>query len=206
MHKITLSFKGRILKVFQISNDQTLIGRSPDCDIQIENLAVSPTHARINIEDGELVIQDTSNDHNLLVNSKKTDKHTLEHGDVILIGKHTLTYTREISASEISDDGESSDISTSVINQPSVNGWLQFMNGPKLGRTMRLDRALIRLGKTGKQSAMVASRNGQYHISHLEGEKRTKVSGKDVGEESVQLKEGDTVQIGDIKMMFFTGK
>lgn len=206
MHKITLSFKGRILKVYQITNDQTLIGRSPDSDIQIENLGVSPTHARISLENDELVIQDTSNDKNLLINSKKTDKHTLAHGDIILIGKHTLTYTREMSVNEMHDNGENPDTPPPVISQSTTNGWLQFMNGPKLGRTMRLDRALIRLGKTGKQSAMVASRNGQYHISHLEGEKRTKVCGKDIGEESVQLKEGDTVQIGDIKMMFFTGK
>jgi pSer/pThr/pTyr-binding forkhead associated (FHA) protein len=206
VHKLTLSFKGRILKVYPITNDQTLIGRSPDCDIQIGNLAVSPAHARVNLENDELVIQDISNDKNLLINSKKTDKHTLTHGDIILIGKHTITYSREISVSELHDDTDNPDTPAPVVSQPTTNGWLQFMNGPKLGRTMRLDRALIRLGKTGKQSAMVASRNGQYHISHLEGEKRTKVSGKDIGEESVQLKEGDTVQIGDIKMMFFIGK
>lgn len=199
MYKLTLSFKGRTLKVFQITGDQMLIGRSPDNDIQIDNLAVSPTHARVTLENNEMVITDTSNDKNLLVNSKKTDTHTLAHGDVILIGKHTLTYTREIDS-----DVEAPPTLTSI--QSPINGWLQFMSGPKLGRTMRLDRALIRLGKTGKQSAMVASRNGQYHISHLEGEKGTKVRGKDIGGESVQLNDGDTVQIGDIQMMFFTGK
>ncbi|MCK4951589.1 MAG: FHA domain-containing protein [Gammaproteobacteria bacterium] len=201
MHKLTLSFKGRTLKVFHITGNQTLIGRSPDCDIPIDNLAVSPTHARVSFENDEVTITDISNDKTLRVNDKKTDKHTLAHGDVIQIGKHTLTYTVEVSTLD-----ESSFTNTSAENLSNVSGWLQFMSGPKLGRTMRLDRALTRLGKTGKQSAMVASRNGQYYISHLEGEQCTKVKGRDIGEQSVQLKEGDTVQIGDIKMMFFTSK
>lgn len=201
MHKLTLSFKGRTLKVFHITGNQTLIGRSPDCDIPIDNLAVSPTHARVSFENDEATITDISNDKTLLVNDRKTDQHPLAHGDVIQIGKHTLTYTVEVSTLD-----ESSYTNTATENLSTVSGWLQFMSGPKLGRTMRLDRALTRLGKTGKQSAMVASRNGQYHISHLEGEQCTKVKGKDIGEQSVQLKEGDTVQIGDIKMMFFTRK
>lgn len=201
MHKLTLTFKDRTLKVFHITNNQTLIGRSPDCDIQIDNLAVSPTHARVSLENDEVAITDISNDKTLLVNARKTDNQTLEHGDVIQIGKHTLTYTVEVSIMNDSPVTESPSTGSS-----NVSGWLQFMSGPKLGRTMRLDRALTRLGKTGKQSAMVASRNGQYHISHLEGEQGTKVKGKDIGEQSVQLMEGDTVQIGDIKMMFFTGK
>ncbi|MCK5092256.1 MAG: FHA domain-containing protein [Gammaproteobacteria bacterium] len=201
MHKLTLSFKGRTLKVFHITGNQTLIGRSPDCDIPIDNLAVSPTHARVSFENDEVTITDISNDKTLRVNDKKTDKHTLAHGDVIQIGKHTLTYTVEVSTLD-----ESSFTNTSAENLSNVSGWLQFMSGPKLGRTMRLDRALTRLGKTGKQSAMVASRNGQYYISHFEGEQCTKVKGRDIGEQSVQLKEGDTVQIGDIKMMFFTSK
>ena len=201
MHKLTLSFKGRTLKVFHITDNQTLIGRSPDCDIPIDNLAVSPTHARVSFENDEVSITDISNDKTLLVNEEKTDTCTLADGDVIRIGKYTLTYTTEMSTLD-----ESAFTSTSTENSSNVSGWLQFMSGPKLGRTMRLDKSLTRLGKTGKQSAMVASRNGQYHISHLEGEQGTKVKGKDIGEQSVQLKEGDTVQIGDIKMMFFTGK
>ena len=166
MHKLTLSFKGKTLKVFHITDNQILIGRSPDCDIQIDNLAVSPTHARVIFENDEMTITDISNDKTLLVNGKKTDTHVRKHGDVMQIGKHTLSYSFEVSALD-----QSTSPSLSVVNSSVVSGWLQFMSGPKLGRTMRLDRALTRLGKTGRQSAMVASRNGQYHISHIEREK-----------------------------------
>ncbi len=196
MFKLTLSFKGRILKAYPLSPGKTLIGRAPECDIQIENLAVNPQHAQIDVDGDRAVIVDTSDDGSgFTVNGKQASEHELQHGDEIVLGKHTLSVAQsaEPAAPQAPEP----------ISVPARNGWLQFLNGPKLGRTIRLDRNLVRLGKSGKQSAMIASRNDGYYISHLEGEQPTLVRGTEIDEQSHKLNDGDVIRIGDIEMLFF---
>jgi predicted component of type VI protein secretion system len=197
VHKLTLSFKGKILKVYHLDDGETTIGRSPDCDITIDNLAVSPLHAIVTVNGFNAHLTDKSEDNNLLINSVKTSEKDLERGDIVLVGKHTLTYSRE---SQIQRETASPQPAPDT-SQP--NGWLQFMNGPKLGRTMRLDQATMRLGKAGKHGAIIKFMDGNYFISHLEGEQPTKVGAKEVGDEAIQLKDGDNIQIGGAKMLFF---
>lgn len=196
MIKLSLSFKGRILKVFRPTSDEIRIGRSPECEIQIENLGVSPVHARIVLEDDEATLVDTSEDGSVLVNGNKVTEHRLTHGDAILIGKHTITVSEEA--------GPAPEAAAGSAAQPLRNGWLQFLSGPKLGRTIRLDRTLVRLGKTGKHAALIASRSDGYYVSHLEGEPATRVRNQPIGDESVKLNDGDTIQVGDVQMLFFT--
>jgi predicted component of type VI protein secretion system len=217
VHKLTLSFKDRILKTYQPSGNRVLIGSAPHCDIQIENLAVKPEHAIIEITDDALTLKDISDGSGILVNGKPVKECELESRDNLIIGKHTITYIREFNSlyneynsaytpnDELGNEAPAPAPSATGKGETD-SGWLQFMNGPKLGRTLRLDRSLTRLGKMGQQSAMIASRNGGYFISHLEGDIVTRVGNREIGSNSVQLKEGDTIQIGDIKMLFFTGK
>ncbi len=196
MYKLTLSFKGRILKVFSVTAENASIGRDPDCDLRIDNLGLDPVHARIRSENGELLLHSVSSSAGVLLNGKVVSgEQRLGHGDVLLFGKHTVSVARDhaVSAAEPTDD-----------ELTFHEAWLQFLNGPKLGRTIRLDRSLVRLGKTGGQSAMIASRGDGFFISHLGGERPTLVGDQVVGEESVQLQDGDTIQIGATQMLFFT--
>ena len=209
MHKLTLSFRDRFLKSFQIMDARTTIGSSPDCNIRIDNLAVKPEHVVIELQDDTLTLRDISGSGGVLVNGKAVSECELHTGDHITLGKHTISYTRELTSSFFVHEKDMRDENAPPPAPPPADeetGWLQFMNGPKMGRTLRLDRSLTRLGNTGKQSAMIASRNGGYFISHLEGEVATRVAGKEIGNGSLQLKDGDTIQIGDIKLLFFTGK
>ena len=196
MYKLTLSFKGRILKVATVAAHEISIGRDPACDLHIDNLGLNAVHARVHVEDNGLILSDTSATGGILVNSKPIEQEQpIGHGDVILIGKHTVTVTRDHTAGTADAPTEA---------PPQQEGWLQFLSGPKLGRTIRLDRSLVRLGKSGSQSAMIASRGDGFYISHLEGELSTRVGDHTVGGESMRLNDGDTIQIGDTRMLFFT--
>ncbi len=197
VHRLTLSFRDRILKSYQLQQGQTLIGRSNDCDITIDNLGISMTHARIERDGGRVTITDISDNGGMLVNGTAVRESELNPGDRITLGKFTLAYAQL--EEEIEDDAAA----ITPIGQPVTNGWLQFMNGPKLGRTLKLDRALIKLGKRGSHSAMISGRSDGYYISHLEGDTPTRVGSRDIGQESYKLNDGDTIQIGDIKMLFF---
>ncbi|MEJ2343831.1 MAG: FHA domain-containing protein [Gammaproteobacteria bacterium] len=196
MLKLTLAFKDRMLKVHPLTEGETLVGRGAECGIQIDNLGVSPVHARIRCHQGHAVLTDTSGGSGLLVNNKPATEHELRHGDVVRIGKYALRCTEDAHTS-VEDSAPPEPL------LPVRNGWLQFLNGPKFGRTLHLDRNLIRLGKSGKSSAMVASRHDGYYLSHLEGDPPTRVGDTPVGHESVKLENGDTIQIGEIRMLFF---
>lgn len=199
MYKLSLHFRDRILRVVQCTDAPLTIGRDADCDLVIDNLAVSPQQVRIEFDANEprLVPLDESSPIQLN-HTPVTETVSLAHGDRIQIGKHTLAFMR---------DERESFAASSFDDRPSpaplAEAWLQFMSGPKLGRTIRLDRQLVRLGKSGKHSAMIASRDGGFYLSHLEGENLTRVNGRAIGDQSVRLSNGETIQVGDIKILFF---
>ena len=86
----------------------------------------------------------------------------------------------------------------------STAGITQFMSGPKMGKTLKLDKSYIRIGKTGKAGAMITCRNDGYYIAHLEGDLPVKVDNHEIGDNRTLLKNGDTIEIADLKMLFFT--
>lgn len=202
MIKLSLTFKGKLIKVYQPHSKQLKIGRANNCDIIIDNLAVANLHALIEIDGNKAIIFDKSGGINanpigVEVNGKKVEKHELNHNDEIQLGKYSLVFTREI-------DTEIPQAETAFPKQEKPKqGWLQFLSGPKLGRTIKLDNPMIRLGKSGKTSAMISTRNGKYFVSHLEGEPRTRVADQAVPESPTILNDGDTLQVGETLMLFF---
>ena len=203
MIKLTLLFKDKPLKVFPVTDNVVKIGRADDCDIVINNLSLSPLHAIVEVENDDAVLIDKSNGDEtagVFVNSEKVKERKLEHNDIIVLGKYSLKMTREEGSTQV--DPKSATPIFSKNNLPE-QGWLQFTNGPKLGRTIKLDNSMMRLGKAGKTLAMISGRDGEYFAAHLEGEPKTKVSGREIGDERVQLKNGDMLKIGETQMMFF---
>lgn len=204
MHKLTLSFKDRLLKVIQPKADEVTIGQNADCDIQIDNLAVDPVHARIQFNDDKATLLDTSTEKKILINGILVDeKQELGNGDKILIGKHVIQYTADHQAEDQQGIPET-ESQAETAGSKYETAWLQFLSGSKMGKTIKLDKPFLRIGKTGKTGAMISSRNNGYYISHLEGEGIVKVGDQEIGDDSTLLKNGDTIQIGDLSVMFFT--
>lgn len=209
MIKLTLQFKGKTLKIFPVKGDSVKIGRDADCDIVIDNLALSPLHAIIEIENEEATIIDKSegsDETGIVVNAKKVKQHKLDHNDLIYIGKYSLKVTHEEIGDSILQDSkpEKETVSTTFPTvDKSHQGWLQIMSGPKLGRTIKLDNAMVRIGMTGKTCAMITCREDKYYIAHLDGDPKTQVARRDIGEQKVPLTDGDMLNIGETQMMFF---
>jgi pSer/pThr/pTyr-binding forkhead associated (FHA) protein len=89
--KLTLSFKGTPLKEFPVDADEMIIGSDPGCDIHIDSLAVNAFHARVRVVAQGITIEDMETKSGISVNGKKVNRTLLKHGDIILVGKHTLT-------------------------------------------------------------------------------------------------------------------
>jgi hypothetical protein len=95
MAKLILSFEGAMLKTVELNRERITIGRRPDNDIQVDNLAVSGLHATVTTVLNDSVIEDQNSTNGTLINGELVEKHLLKHGDVIEIGKHTIKYVVE---------------------------------------------------------------------------------------------------------------
>ena len=214
MAKLTLSFKGKVLKVYPLPEGEIFIGSDPGCDIHIDSLAISPRHARLLKRDQGILLEDLEGSSGLWVNQVKISTHTLSHGDRVQIGKHTLMYSDDAQPAAQSAPAAPPETPAAVSETPpqpvkaahAPTGWLQILNGPNLGRTLPLNSALTRVGKEGRQSAIIARRNDGYYLSALEGDELPKVDGLSIGQGSKRLEEGNIIQVGDTKMQFFTNE
>ena len=63
------------------------IGRVPDNEIVVENLAVSRYHGIIDYEDGRYILTDLDSSNGTFVNGVRIKKTELQDRDVITIGK-----------------------------------------------------------------------------------------------------------------------
>lgn len=217
MSKLTLSFKGRALRVFPLQQGATYIGSDPACAVHIDSLAVEPKHARIEVHGQDAILFDLNTKEGTFINQEKISEYKLKDNDTIRIGKHTLQYVfEEVSQLDANESSTSIDIHPVMenlaehngesIDQEQTNhkqGWLQILNGQNLGKTLSLNRSMTNLGKPGVATAVITRRHDGYFISHLEGKKTPMVGNNPIGEHSVKLEDGDTITIGNIKMQFY---
>jgi predicted component of type VI protein secretion system len=90
MSRLVLKFESAALKEVPLGTRPVTIGRAPDNDIQIDNLAVSNYHARVYLEAGSLVVEDLNSLNGSFLNDIRVERAMLKDGDAILIGKHEI--------------------------------------------------------------------------------------------------------------------
>jgi pSer/pThr/pTyr-binding forkhead associated (FHA) protein len=90
MSRLVLKFETATLKEVPLGTRPVTIGRAPDNDIQIDNLAVSNYHARVYVEAGSLVVEDLNSLNGSFLNDIRVERAMLKDGDAILIGKHEI--------------------------------------------------------------------------------------------------------------------
>ena len=83
---------GRAGESFRPTGARTRIGRSPDCDIFLDDVTVSRTHAVLLDENGRFRIEDQGSLNGTFVNSHRVESAELEDGDELQIGKYRLTF------------------------------------------------------------------------------------------------------------------
>jgi hypothetical protein len=83
---------GRAGETFRPAGERTRIGRSPDCEIFLDDVTVSRTHAVLVARDGGFVVEDQGSLNGTFVNRRRIDNAPLENGDELQIGKYRLTF------------------------------------------------------------------------------------------------------------------
>ncbi|MDY0073118.1 MAG: FHA domain-containing protein [Thauera sp.] len=92
MAKLILSMDGLVLKEIELDKERITIGRKPDNDIQIDNLAISGHHAVITTILNDAFLEDQNSTNGSYVNGQPVKKHVLHDNDVIELGKYRLKY------------------------------------------------------------------------------------------------------------------
>lgn len=90
MPKLSLMFESKLVKEVPVGGRPVTIGRAPDNDLPVDNLAVSNYHAKVYYEAGRLVIEDLDSLNGTFVNDLRIERATLHDGDNIHIGKHRI--------------------------------------------------------------------------------------------------------------------
>jgi FHA domain/zinc-ribbon domain len=83
---------GRAGETFRPAGECTRIGRSPDCEIFLDDVTVSRNHAVLVERDGTFLIEDQGSLNGTFVNRRRIDNQELENGDELQIGKYRLTF------------------------------------------------------------------------------------------------------------------
>ena len=84
---------GRAGEYFTPQSDRTTIGRSPDCNIFLDDVTVSRKHAVLIEENGQVSIEDLGSLNGTFVNRKRIDAPTrLQSGDELQVGKYRLSF------------------------------------------------------------------------------------------------------------------
>jgi pSer/pThr/pTyr-binding forkhead associated (FHA) protein len=118
MSKLILSFESTVLKTFPLDKERVTIGRRPDNDIQVDNLAVSGLHAVVTTVENDSVVEDQHSTNGTMVNGQPIQKHLLQHNDVIELGKHKLRFMTEAAVAA----NYQNYAKTMVIRRPDVTG------------------------------------------------------------------------------------
>lgn len=98
--KLELSFNASKINDIPLDKEIITIGRKDDNDIQIENLAVSGHHAKLLTIFEDTFLEDLNSTNGTFVNGKPVQKHALQNGDIVVIGKHELRYSNQAAAFE----------------------------------------------------------------------------------------------------------
>jgi hypothetical protein len=83
---------GRAGEHFPLERTQTTIGRTPDCDIFLDDVTVSRRHAIVAKGAEAFTLQDLGSLNGTFLNRHRIEQAELESGDEVQIGKYRLIF------------------------------------------------------------------------------------------------------------------
>lgn len=206
MPELIIKLGDNIVQKYFFVNEPMSIGRAPDNEIVIENLAISRNHAVITATDGAFLIKDLGSSNGTFVNGSKVQQALLTDKDVIGIGKHKLHFYNARPVHETARPSFADADSTMVVTQIPVTAELEQIRGKHQATLYPLNAEITRLGRgaqndirltdwfVSKEHATVTRMEDVFVLRDLGSWRHTFVNGERI-EEAV-LRHGDVIQVG----------
>lgn len=228
MAKITISLNGAVLGNYFLEKERFVIGRRPTCDVQINDQGISKEHMAILTVGNDQIVEDLGSTNGTLVNGEKVQRHILQNGDVIEVGRYAIKYVNakalpdmdfdktlmipafdrtKLREEGILKDETAESIETAGANARNVKsafplGVVRGIAGAAAGREIELSRVITRFASSA-QSAIITRRPMGYYLTHVAGKRRPVVNGKAIGEEPYALENLDQIEVGGEKLQFY---
>lgn len=229
MAEIIVKFEDKVIERIVTEKKRISIGRTNDNDIVLENRAISRKHAMIEFNNNAAVIIDNESLNGTFVNNRKITEEVLRDEDMVTIGKYTLIYHCEATASGDNLAGLDGTMVLNTKKQQKLleNDRLERQIVAKYGGSVlvgeensefaeyKLDRDVTTIGKAkfvhvkakgarlaGIQTKIVKEAEG-YSLANLGRSGKTKVNGEPI--DRCMLKNGDLISVGKTTFKFIEG-
>jgi len=221
---ILLKLGENTLGRYTIKFTKLTIGRVPDNDVMIDNLAVSRHHAIITEERGSFYVEDQQSVNGTFVNGEKVTRRELSNNDEILIGKHKLIFQESSKTKPEEVALQLADGKTILLDTAALKRIREYAPSPHrkvylilpdresmeistdpflIGKGDEADLKLKGMGIGHIQAKIVRDKEEEYRLIHVGGWKTTRINGAKISEQT--LLDGDEIQIGKYRLIFRSG-
>lgn len=219
---LVLTLEGEVIREYLIEDRNLSIGRSYNNDIQLNDDTLSGHHALISSIPDYVFIEDLGSTNGTLVNGRHIKKVALEHGDIIQIGHHQLTYLSEKHASYEPTMFIKAEYDETQFIYDDVNEETDILRGLPLaglysrGRDNQSSLPVMELRKTnstvgfkGKSMALITREKNKYMIKAITGPYNRRSSdipllnGEAITHEQKRLKPGDIITVAGYDLGFY---
>ena len=216
MPKLVVSRQGNLLATRFIDGMRLSIGRAADCDIRLEDVAVSKHHAIVEVLGKDYVLRDLGSSNGTKVNGQEVTRHLLQHGDSIQILGFEMRYVDHKSVAG-GDGDRTMVIDTAAVPDPAATlgggsrqgaatppravsvkypaGSVRWTSGARSGESVVLGTALATFGRPGEHVVAIFRRPAGFFVAAVEGQV-PRVNGKSVPAGWQPLAHGDRVKVG----------
>lgn len=215
MPKLVVSRQGNLLATRFIDGMRLTIGRAADCDVRLEDVAVSKHHALVEVLGKDYVLRDLGSSNGTRVNGQEVTRHLLQHGDMIQVLEFEMRYVDHKSVS--GGDGDRTMVMDMAMPDPAATGSgghrggahaparavsvtyptgsVRWTSGKQSGETVALGSAIATFGEPGAHLVAIFRRPAGFFVAAVEGQ-APRVNGKAVPPGWQPLTPGDRIKIG----------
>ena len=224
---VQIRFNDKVLDEYEVRSPVMSIGRSVECDIVIDNAAVSSFHALLSQKDGKLFVEDAASTNGVMTDGIKKSVVELAPGESVQIaGKYSLrlisTPTRTptgTSAKEKKSDqpneGETMIVNTTTlarVGQSTRPAYLTLSRPDCPSWIIRLDKSSTSIGRkrcndvrvggwfSPATLATVERRDDGFYLTVLKAN-QVSIDGESVNDEC-RLEEGNRIELSGVTGVF----
>jgi hypothetical protein len=203
MAKVTLLFNNKPIDVLHLEQETSTVGPDSSNTFTIDSLAIAPTQLQITHIENGCFIESLSEQFPTIINEKQTARQTLNHGNTVHVGKHTLLYSNTATLdSTYTDSHNTIDKAQETAAEKPVCGNLQVINGADIGLVIALNNAITELNIHNNVPAIIAKRHNGYFISHLDDDVSILIDGNPISSET-KLENNVNLNVENLNYLFF---